>query len=228
MTAHDKSKPTGVLLYNLGAPETLDGIQPFLTNLFSDPIILPVRPAFLRRFVARKIAKSRAKKVAPGYSAIGGGSPLLEITKRQAAALEMKLAAQGLNVNVFVGMRYSTPNLLDAISNSNINKLARLVLLPLYPQYSITTTGSALAEIERIRHASKSFPETLSIEHWHDHPGYLDAMAVRLSEEMEKFSSRAQKNLHVIFSAHSIPEKFALRGDPYPEQVRRTVEGIVE
>lgn len=228
MTSADKTPTTGVLLYNLGAPETLGDIEPFLTNLFGDPVILPIKPGFLRRFVARRLAKSRAKKVAPRYRAIGGSSPLLEITKRQAAALETRLAGRGIRARVLVGMRYSTPTLAEALSGPDVRELERLVLMPLYPQYSMTTTGSALAEIERIKLLYPFFPQTLSIKHWHDHPAYLDAAAARLREEIEKFSPKARENLHVVFSAHSIPEKFVRAGDPYPDHVRRTVEGVLE
>ncbi|MEW6203549.1 MAG: ferrochelatase, partial [bacterium] len=126
-----------VLLINLGSPGSLDEIKPFLRNLFSDPMILPLKPAFLRRFIAGVIARRRTPVVKPRYSLIGGGSPLLRITTKQASALENYLRAKGLKTPVFVGMRYSTPAIEDALREISKTGISFLIILFLYPQYSL-------------------------------------------------------------------------------------------
>lgn len=216
----------GVLLINLGAPGNTGEIRDFLANLFADPVILPIRPAALRKFVAGKIASSRSKKVAPKYEEIGGGSPLLKITTKQAIELEKRLAELGRGGVVRVAMRYSPPFIAEALSEDFLGGVDRLVVLPLYPQYSVTTTGSAFAEIESFRKTAKTFPPSVFIEQWCDFPPYIGAVAETVTMELENFSTEDKNDIHIVFSAHSIPMKLVERGDPYPAQVKRTMDAV--
>ena len=133
---------SGVLLFNLGGPETLADVRPFLYNLFSDPDIIRIRSRVLRNSVAWLIAATRQKKSRDLYRQIGGGSPLRRITEEQASALEARLAARGVAARAYVGMRCWKPTIDDAVSAIASDRISRLVALPLFPQYSVTTTGS--------------------------------------------------------------------------------------
>ncbi|MCK5607735.1 ferrochelatase, partial [Candidatus Pacearchaeota archaeon] len=137
---------TCILLMNMGGPATLDDVEPFLYNLFMDPDIIEIPLGrLLRPFIAKKISKKRSAKVRGYYEKIGGGSPLLRLTENQAAALENTLSSSG-NFKTFVAMRYSPPFTEEAIRKIVLEEPFRIVLLPLYPQYSGTTSGSSFNE----------------------------------------------------------------------------------
>ena len=216
-----------VLLINLGAPGSLDDIEPFLRNLFFDPMILPIAPAFLRKFVAGIIARRRTPVVKPRYSLIGGGSPLLQITAKQASALENWLRTKGLEVPVFIGMRYSTPTIEDALREISSAGANFLVILCLYPQFSFTTTSSALKEVNRVLKKMNYNPQIACINRWCEHPLYIEALAQRLKKALGEFEPDVQDEVRIIFSAHSIPERSVRKGDPYPNDVALTVRGVL-
>ncbi|MFY9573765.1 MAG: ferrochelatase, partial [Blastocatellia bacterium] len=174
-------KPTeqriGVLLFNLGGPETLDDVRPFLFNLFADPDIIRLPWRGLQKPLAWLISTQRYKLSRSYYEKIGGGSPLRKITDEQARALEKALAARGLNARAYVGMRYWHPFLEDALDEIRRDKLDHLVVLPLYPQFSISTTGSSLNRMNQIASANGELARKVSvIEEWHDDPNYLDSL----------------------------------------------------
>ncbi len=171
----------GVLLLNLGGPETLDDVKPFLYNLFADPEIirLPAAAQFLQPLLATIISTLRAPKSAEGYEAIGGGSPLRKITDDQAEALAQSLRAKGQPANVYVGMRYWHPYTEEALEHIKADGVTRLVILPLYPQFSISTSGSSLRLLESLfktDRALKSLRHTV-IPSWYQRRGYVSAMA---------------------------------------------------
>jgi ferrochelatase len=207
-----------VVLFNLGGPDSPEAVRPFLVNLFSDPAILRV-PGFLRAILAQLIAGRRVKVARAMYDRIGGRSPILPETEAQAKALERAL---GPDHRAFIAMRYWHPLTEDTAKQVRDYKPDRVVLLPLYPQFSTSTTESSLAAW---RAAGLAVP-TREIESYPTEPGFIAALAHRTREAV------AQAQLHgkprVLFSAHGLPKKFVEDGDPYPRQVEATVAAVVE
>jgi ferrochelatase len=220
-------KPTrrvGVVLFQLGGPDTPGAIEPFLFNLFCDPDIIDFPFARIgRKPLAKLISTTRAKKVQHHYQAIGGASPIRRFTEQQARALEMKLAADGLDVCCFVAMRYWHPFTAEAIAQIQAAGCDEIVLLPLYPQYSSTTTGSSLNEWRRLFH--DDIP-VHCIEPFYRHPRYLDALVEKVDQALTRFpdSNRAE----IVFSAHSVPLAVIAKGDPYQRHIEETVELVIQ
>jgi len=208
----------GVVLFNLGGPETLDDVRPFLTNLFSDPEVIPL-PSPLRQVLAWWIARRRAPIARGYYEQIGGGSPLRRFTAQQAAALEKMLAVNG-DFKVVVAMRYWTPFTEDAVADLMTFRPDRLVLLPLYPQYSFATTRSSLGHFNAVwnTRARKAIP-IATIAQWYDHPGYLGAMAERITDTFSQLPPGDGSPVHLVYSAHGIPLSLIRKGDPYQDQI---------
>jgi len=215
----------GVLLFNLGGPETLDDVRPFLFNLFSDPEIIRIKSDMLRRMLAWLIATTRQSKSRNLYRQIGGGSPLRKITEEQAAALNAALDARDCKAQVYVGMRCWKPSIDDAVGHIMNDSITRLVLLPLFPQYSVTTTGSCLKYFQALdtRIGLSARIGISTIQAWFDEPLYLESLTALIREELQKFSTREPESIHLLYSAHSIPASYIDEGDPYLEQTRQTV-----
>ena len=212
----------GVVLFQLGGPDSLESIRPFLYNLFSDPDIIDFPFARIaRKPLARLLASKRAKHVAHHYATIGGRSPILENTWRQASALEAELRSH-LDARVTVAMRYWHPFTKDAIQQMEQHAPSDVVLLPLYPQYSKTTTGSSLNEWTRCFHPSGWSPHVHVIDRFYDDSAYLDSLVEAVSRSMEGFGN--PRDVDVIFSAHSVPLSVVENGDPYQQEIERTVE----
>jgi len=217
----------GVVLLNLGGPDSLDAVEPFLFNLFSDPDIIDFPLSFLfRKRLAKMISTRRAPMVIEQYREIGGKSPLKDHTLRQARLLEEKLSKK-IPVKVHVAMRYwnpSTDDALDAIEADGIN---RVILLPLYPQYSTATTASSHEEWEkRVSVRSANFDTTL-IESYFEHPTYVDAFVERINEGLERFPADVRDDVKILFSAHGTPMKLVRQGDPYSRHIAKTVNAII-
>lgn len=215
-----------VVLCNLGGPDSLQAVRPFLYNLFSDPDILDLPLGVLaRKPLAWLIAKRRTPEAAKGYAALGGSSPLLENTRRQAQALARALEADG-EFDMHVCMRYWHPRASEVVTGLKQAGYTRIVLLPLYPQYSRTTTGSShkefLRECERARYA----PHIDFIGEWHNEPHYLDAVTESLKRELARLPEPDPSRTEVLFSAHGLPRKLVDAGDPYETQVRATYEAV--
>lgn len=181
----------GVLLLNLGGPEKLEDVRPFLYNLFADPDIirLPSSLKFLQPLLANIIATLRSPKSSEGYAAIGGGSPLRRITDEQAQALAQALRKKGLDAEVYVAMRYWHPYTEEALQHVVRDGISNLVILPLYPQFSISTSGSSLRLLEQL---FKSDPVLQNLKHtvipsWYQRPGYVSAMVDLIEAELDKF-----------------------------------------
>ncbi|XP_021736036.1 ferrochelatase-1, chloroplastic-like isoform X2 [Chenopodium quinoa] len=212
----------GVLLLNLGGPDTLNDVQPFLFNLFADPDIirLPSLFRFLQRPLARLISMLRASKSKEGYASIGGGSPLRKITDEQANALKLALEAKNKNVSVYVGMRYWYPFTEEAVQQIKRDKVTRLVVLPLYPQFSISTTGSSLRALQNIfrEDAYLSRLPVAIIRSWYQREGYIKSMANLIEKELQSFSMPDE--VMIFFSAHGVPVSYVEdAGDPYKDQM---------
>jgi ferrochelatase len=215
----NRKRRLGVVLFQLGGPDTLEAIEPFLFNLFCDPDIIDFPFARLgRKPLAKLISTTRARKVQHHYAAIGGGSPILRHTERQAQALQAALTEAGLDVRCFVAMRYWHPFTAQAIAGLEEADCGEIVLLPLYPQYSRTTTGSSLNEWNRQYH--DDLP-VYSIQNFYRNELYLEAFAEKIQEALDRFS--IPDEVELVFSAHSVPQAVIEAGDPYQEQIEHTV-----
>ncbi|MEW6325352.1 MAG: ferrochelatase [Nitrospirota bacterium] len=217
-----------VLLLNLGGPDSLDSVEPFLYNLFRDPGVIdyPVGQ-WVRNRIASRIARRRAPVVRDYYRLIGGKSPILEFTQEQARLLERALASHG-GYQCLIGMRYWHPMIDTAVNTMLASAVKRCVVLPLYPQYSTATTGSAFDEVRRLlRQPAGRRVAVRFIEQWHDHPRYIEALAGRIREGFAAIAPPHER-VHLIFSAHGLPEKVIRRGDPYQRQIEETVRLTVK
>jgi protoporphyrin/coproporphyrin ferrochelatase len=217
----------GILLFNLGGPETLEDVRPFLFNLFADPDIIRLPWRFLQKPLAWMISTQRYKKSRGYYEKIGGGSPLRRITDEQARALEAALARRHVNARAYVAMRYWNPYTEEALEQISRDEIAHLIVLPLYPQFSISTTGSSLNRMNALVSANGyRLPRTSVVCSYEDDEGYISALAASVAEKLAEFPD--PDRAHILFSAHSIPVSYVKQGDPYLEQTERTVELVMQ
>ena len=218
----------GVLLLNLGGPETLADVRPFLYKLFSDPEIIRIKNPLFRHLLAWIISRGREKKSQNLYRQIGGGSPLRKITESQAVALQTMLTVKGTPTRVYVGMLCGSPSIEEAFNNITMDGIERLTLLPLFPQYSGTTTGACFCRIrtlvERLKLSGKI--ELSFVEDWYKNPLYIDAMTDMIAEGLERFPKRKRPGVHILYSAHSLPERYVRKGDPYLNRTRECISLI--
>lgn len=225
------NEKVGVLLLNLGGPETLKDVQPFLFNLFADPDIirLPRFFRFLQSPLAQFISVLRAPKSQEGYASIGGGSPLRRITDAQAEELRKSLWEKNIPAKVYVGMRYWHPFTEEAIEQIKTDGITMLVVLPLYPQFSISTSGSSLRLLESIFREDEylvNMQHTV-IPSWYQRGGYIKAMVNLTEKELEKFSN--PEKVMIFFSAHGVPVAYVEEaGDPYKAEMEQCVDLIME
>jgi len=214
----------GIVLFQLGGPDTLEAIEPFLYNLFCDPDIIDFPFARIgRKPLAKLISSTRARKVQHHYATIGGGSPIRRHTERQAKALERELQEEGIDAHCFVAMRYWHPFTSEAIEQVRLAECDELVLLPMYPQYSSTTTGSSLNEWNR--QFCNDVP-VHRVESFYRNTAYLDAVAENVHQALQRFPS--PRCPEIIFSAHSIPVAVVEKGDPYQRQIEETVRLVMQ
>ncbi|HEU0071087.1 MAG TPA: ferrochelatase [Alphaproteobacteria bacterium] len=212
---------TAVVLFNLGGPDSLDAVQPFLRNLFSDPAIISL-PNPLRWLIAKLISSRRAKTAQAIYARIGGKSPLRELTDEQARALEIQL---GADHRVFVAMRYWHPFADETANAVKAYAPDKIVLLPLYPQYSGTTTGSSFKDWHRAAESTGMNVPTVQVRDYPDHAGYVAALAAQLRSALN--TAREKGPFRLLFSAHGLPKKVIDAGDPYQAQIERTAAAVV-
>jgi ferrochelatase len=216
------SEKLGVVLFQLGGPDSTSAIEPFLYNLFCDPDIIDFPFARIaRQPLAKLIAVRRAKHVAHHYSEIGGKSPILDFTRRQAEALEHELR-KDFDARVAIAMRYWHPFTREAIEELAGHRPDELVLLPLYPQYSRTTTGSSLNEWKRRFHPNGWHPRVHVVKEFYEDPAYVDAVVAAINDALRDVDDCA--DFDIVFSAHSVPVSVIEAGDPYQHQIERTVE----
>ena len=210
-----------VVLMNLGGPDSLEAVQPFLQNLFSDPAIIDLPNPF-RALLAKFISSRRAEKAKGIYEKLGGKSPLLENTEVQARALEIVLndRVPDLNIKVFIAMRYWHPLTPDCIQAVQAWRADQVVLLPLYPQFSTTTTASS------IKAWQDGFGNKVFVQGcYFNQSGFIKAYQELIQVELEKIPHGVP--VRVLFSAHGIPQKLVDQGDPYQWQVEQTVAAVV-
>jgi ferrochelatase len=218
------TRRVGIVLFQLGGPDTLEAIEPFLYNLFCDPDIIDFPFARIgRKPLAKLISTTRARKVQHHYATIGGGSPIRQFTERQARALEVELARAGLDARCFVAMRYWHPFTNEAIEQLRAADCDEVVLLPLYPQYSSTTTGSSLNEWRRL---FRDDVPVHQVDHFYQHPTYLDAVVEKIEGALGRFA--LPERAEIVFSAHSVPMAVIEKGDPYQRQIEETVQLLME
>jgi ferrochelatase len=261
----ESKSSTGVLLLNLGGPDSLDAVKPFLFNLFSDREIIRLGPSFLQKPIAYLISSLRGKKTEEAYSLIGGKSPICDITFAQAKALEEVLNKSGENessiftshpslfLKVSVAMRYWHPLIEKVVPELYDSGIRRLIVLSLYPQYSVATTGSSLNKLRE--ETAKYGMEIFTILSWFDHPLYIDALVDEIKKGLKAFNKefiskapspspsggeglntppplrggdKGEGEVHVLFSAHSLPVKFIEEGDPYVDQIKGTINEIIK
>jgi ferrochelatase len=215
----------GVVLFQLGGPDSAEAIEPFLYNLFCDPDIIDFPFARIgRKALAKLISVTRARKVAHHYQVIGGCSPIRRHTERQARALEKRLCAEGIDARCFVAMRYWHPFTEDAVADLEASGCDHIVLLPLYPQYSKTTTGSSLNEWNRKFFAAGR--QVSCINDFYRNGLYLDALANRVDDALSRFPD--PNDVVLVFSAHSVPVAVVEQGDPYQRQIEETVSLVMK
>lgn len=232
---------TGIALLNFGGPWTLGDVKPFLYRLFVNPSVLVGVPTPLRQALAFTIAQVKGPSSVESYRSIGGGSPQLRWTEAQAEGLRRLLKsngggdsgghANGGAVRVEIGMRSAEPSIETALRRLKEWGAERLVLLPLFPHFSTTTTGTCLEEAEAALQRLNWTPLKHEVRNWPDEPAY----AALLRRTVDEAIARAEVErgdltdpIHILFSAHSLPLKIVERGDPYPADIARTIEAVTK
>jgi ferrochelatase len=220
-------KRVGIVLFQLGGPDSLETVEPFLRNLFSDPDIIPLGPLdFVRGPLARYIAKKRTPPVAGRYAMIGRRSPIAILTERQRVRL-VQAVSPYIDPVAVTAMRYWRPLTGDAVASlRRAGQLDELVLLPLYPHYSYATTLSSLKEWRRVYGAPVDTLPERSIEAFYDHPLYIEALVTNVGKCLRQFPDASR--IHLLFSAHGLPMSLVEKGDPYPKHVAETIRLVCE
>lgn len=213
-----------VVLFNLGGPDSLDAVEPFLRNLFGDPAIIGL-PWPFRAMLAWLIARRRRKTAQHIYAQLGGASPLLPLTRQQADALQLCLQQRGWSARVFVCMRYWHPRAASVVQEVRSFAPERVVLLPLYPQYSTTTTGSSLSEWRQAATAVGLQVPSSSVCCYPTQLGFVAAVAEQTRDAIRQAGLQAP--FRILFSAHGLPKRVVASGDPYQWQVEQTTAAVV-
>ncbi len=210
----------GVLLMNLGGPERIQDVRAFLYNLFVDPEIIRLPIPWLQKPMAWLISTLRSEKSQQAYLSIGGGSPLRRITEQQARELQSELRQRGIDATSYVAMRYWHPFTESAVSDLKADGINQVVVLPLYPHFSLSTSGSSFRELQRLRQSDPDFRQLpiRCIRSWYNHPGYVLAMAELIADQVRLCD--VPKDAHVFFSAHGVPRSYVEEaGDPYQKEI---------
>ena len=212
-------RKTAVVLFNLGGPDSLAAVRPFLFNLFNDPAIIGA-PAPIRWLLAQVISRRRALAARAIYREMGGASPLVPNTQAQASALEAELDSS----KVFIAMRYWQPRAMETAMAVKAYRPDRIVLLPLYPQYSSTTTGSSLRDWHAAAARVGLVVPSTAVCCYPQLPGFIDEMAARIAPHL--VVARSKGPVRLLFSAHGLPKHIVARGDPYQWQVEQTAAAL--
>ena len=213
-----------IILFNLGGPDGPEAVRPFLQNLFCDPAIISL-PWIIRAPLGRFIAKRRAPIAREIYAQIGGGSPIVAETQKQARALEAALSDGDVQAKSFIAMRYWHPFSDGAAMAVKAYGPDKIVLLPLYPQFSSTTTGSSLKDWARAAKRAGLKQPTSEVCCYPDEAGFVSAAAQRIRAAMDGADRKI--NWRLLLSAHGLPKRVIERGDPYQKQVGQTAAAIV-
>lgn len=215
---------TAVVLMNLGGPDSLDAIEPFLFNLFSDPDIFKIPIG--QKLFAKIISNRRAPKVAEEYKLIGGKSPINEWTEIQRNMLEEKLKSDNKEISVITAMRYWNPITEEVAENIKKQNFSRIILLPLYPHYSVSTTGSSFNEWDRCFKPANEV--ILRINNYHTNSHYIKALNQRIDQTLLKFPEDVRNDVQLVFSAHGTPISMVKKGDPYSVHISETMDLVMK
>jgi len=218
-------KKLAVVLFNLGGPDSPEAVEPFLRNLFSDPAIITL-PAIFRLPLARMIARRRAPVAAQIYAHMGGRSPIFEETRAQADALEQALSKDDIQAKAFVAMRYWHPFSNGAARAVKAFAPDKIVLLPLYPQYSTTTTGSSLRDWAKAARKAKVDAPTSRACCYPWDAGFVVAAAAKI--RLAAKDLKPDQGYRLLLSAHGLPKRIIQKGDPYQWQVEQSAAAIVK
>ena len=220
-------KRVGIVLFQLGGPDSLDAVEPFLLNLFLDPDIIPLGPlGILRRPIAKLISSRRSIPVAGKYAEIGRRSPIRLLTERQRVRLVAALSPY-IDAVAVTAMRYWHPMSAEAADTlRKTQPLDDIVLLPLYPHFSFATTLSSLKEWRRVYGPPNGRAKEHTVGQFYDHPLYIQAVAQRIGSVLRQFPDSSR--IHLVFSAHGLPMSLVEKGDPYPKQIETTVRLVCE
>ena len=220
-------KRVGIVLFQLGGPDSLEAVEPFLLNLFLDPDIIPLGPlGILRRPIAKLISSRRSIPVAGKYAEIGRRSPIGLLTERQRVRLVAALSPY-IDAVAVIAMRYWHP--MSAEAADTLRRAAPLddiVLLPLYPHFSYATTLSSLKEWRRVYGPQDGGGKEHTVGQFYDHPLYIQAVTQRIGSVLRQFPDSSR--IHLVFSAHGLPMSLVEKGDPYPGQIETTVRLVCE
>ena len=211
-----------VILFNLGGPDKLDSVEPFLFNLFNDPAIISI-PSFFRYPLAKFISKRRAPTAKNIYKEIGNKSPILELTTKQAKSLENNLSKKG-NYKCFIVMRCWHPRASDVIKKVREYNPEEIILLPLYPQFSASTSGSSINEWNDLCEKENYKIKTKTICCYPTESNFITSHVSLIKKTLQRVKNN---NFKLIFSAHGLPENKIKKGDPYQWQVEQTVKEIM-
>jgi ferrochelatase len=218
-----------IILLNMGGPDSLEAVEPFLRNLFSDRDIIRLPcPAFLQPYLAKIIASKRAPKSRKYYEMIGGKTPLTEITERQGEKLAEALSQAGVPAESFVAMRYWHPFASEAVKRIQQSGIKRVVALSLYPHYSQVTGGSSIKDLRTAIKKENADLELTIIDRFYDHPAYIACLQSRIANALNHFTEEEKKRLQIVFSAHSVPQKLIVGGDPYLDHTTATFQLVTE
>ena len=222
-----RKKKVGIVLFQLGGPDSLDAVEPFLLKLFLDPDIIPMGPlGFLRRPLAKFISRRRSLPVRGRYAQIGGRSPIGALTERQRLALVAALSTE-IDPVAVTAMRYWHPLTEEAVKSlRSAGSLDEIVLLPLYPHFSYATTLSSLKEWRRVYGPPESGPPQRTVGQFYNQPLYIQALVERIGSVLRQFADSSR--IHLVFSAHGLPMSLVEKGDPYPGQIEATVGLVCE
>jgi ferrochelatase len=217
-------KKTVVVLFNLGGPDSIEAIEPFLYNLFCDPDIFNL--PFGQKLFAKLISSRRAPKVAEEYKLIGGKSPINEWTEKQRSMLEENLRKDFPLLDVYTAMRYWKPLTAEVVAEIESKNYDKIILLPLYPHYSITTTGSSFNEWNR--HFKGDASKLAHINNYYLNKKYIAAINQRIDETILRFPEKVRNEIQIVFSAHGTPVSLVKKGDPYSNHIKQTVEAVMQ
>jgi len=211
-----------VVLLNLGGPDSLEAVQPFLENLFNDPDIFKLP---FQKHLARFISKKRAPKVEKQYEKIGGKSPIGMWTEKQRQMLERKLRENNTDVDVYVAMRYWKPVTGETTKEIEKKDYSKIILLPLYPHYSISTTGSSFNEWRRCYRGNVN---TVFIDSYFENELYVKAINEKIDKSLLQFPEEKRNKVHLVFSAHGTPVSYVKKGDPYSNHIKKTMSAVMK
>lgn len=222
-------KKIAIVLFNLGGPDQLSSVKPFLFNLFNDPAIIGA-PKIIRYFLAKLISTKREKTAQEIYSFMGGKSPILEETTNQAKMLQKNLDNEDNEYKVFISMRYWKPFVEDTIKKVINWDPKEVILLPLYPQFSTTTSGSSFLSWKKAASRNNYDVSTKIVCCYPEDKNFILAHTKNIKNMLNKIKKNIdeKKNIRLLFSAHGLPEKIIKKGDPYQNQIEKTVNKILE